>query len=193
MQPFSFESTDLPGLTVVRPFVAGDDRGYMMKCFEQETFREQGISFSPCEELISKSAKGVLRGLHFQWRNCQAKLVRVLSGAVYDVAVDLRKDSPTFGQWRSFTLSGEAGAMLYLPQGFAHGFLALEDTMLHYLCAGRYDPDWEDGIIWNDPDLSIPWPVDQTGGPVLSGRDRQFKSMREHQMLTAEGGVICGS
>lgn len=175
MQSFKFEGTSIENLTVITPFYAPDHRGYLTKPFEQAIFAANGISMSPWEELRSYSHKGVLRGLHFQRRHSQDKLVRVLSGEVFDVAVDLRPDSPTFGRWQGFRLSGENRRMLYLPKDFAHGFLVLsQEAVLHYLCGDRYDPDSESGILWNDPGLAIHWPL--SGAPILSPRDQGFQS-----------------
>lgn len=177
MQRFSFQPTDLFGLVAIRPRVVPDERGCLMKSFEQGIFRQQGILLTPYEELTSQSRKGVIRGLHFQREHSQDKLVRVLHGAVYDVAVDLRRGSPTFGQWRGFTLSAENQEMLYIPKGFAHGFLALEpDTLFNYLCGDQYDPDSDGGIVWNDSELKISWPIDQIEELIISEKDQALPS-----------------
>lgn len=129
------------------------------------------------EELETSSRHGTLRGLHFQRRHSQDKLVRILSGEIYDVAVDLRPESRTFGHWQGFRLSAENRRMLYIPKEFAHGFLALSgEAVVHYLCGGQYDPDSEDGILWNDPELAIDWPLERGTVPNLSDRDRAFQS-----------------
>lgn len=173
--PFSFQPTSIEQLTLITPLFLLDSRGYLAKTFESGLFASQGISFTLAEELESKSCRNTLRGLHFQRRHSQDKLVRVLSGEVFDVAVDLRPDSPTFGRWQGFRLSGENRRMLYLPKDFAHGFLVLsQEAVLHYLCGDRYDPDSESGILWNDPDLAIHWPL--SGAPILSPRDQGFQS-----------------
>lgn len=177
---FQFENTSISGLTVISPFCAEDQRGMFMKSFEKEIFAAHGIELSPWEELRSRSRKGVLRGLHFQRRYCQDKLVQVLNGAVYDVAVDLREGSETFGKWEGFILTAENRRMLYIPKGFAHGFLALEDNVLfNYLCGDRYDPDTDGGIRWNDPQLAICWPVDQVENIILSDKDAALPSLEE--------------
>lgn len=177
MQPFSFQSTNIDGLMLVQPFLAPDDRGYLSKTFERRIFREHGIDMEPYEELTSCSQKGVIRGLHFQRQYSQNKLVRVLHGAVYDVAVDLRRGSKTFGQWEGFLLSAENRQMLYLPKGFAHGFLALEDhTIFNYLCGDRYDPDSDGGIAWNDADLGVKWPLHRVEHVIVSPKDQALPS-----------------
>lgn len=132
----------------------------------------------PVIRLTSSGCKiDPLRGLHFQRRHSQDKLVRALSGEVYDVAVDIRPASPTFGKWQGFYLTAEDRQMLYIPKGFAHGFLVCsEQAVLHYLCGDRYDPDSENGILWNDPELAIDWPLDEAAAPILSERDRSFQS-----------------
>lgn len=182
MHPFSFQKTKIDGLTLIQPFLSADSRGYLLKSFEKGLFTQHGIDMQPYEELTSCSSKGTLRGLHFQRNFSQDKIVRVLSGRLFDVAVDLRKDSPTFGQWESFDLSAENHRMLYIPKGFAHGFLALEDnSALNYLCGDRYDAASEDGILWSDPALSIPWPFEQVESVVLSPRDERFQTLAQFQ------------
>lgn len=180
MQVFAFQPTSIEGLTKITPFCAPDERGYLSKTFERAIFQDHGIDLSPWEELRSYSHKGVLRGLHFQRSHCQDKLVQVLSGAVYDVAVDLRVGSPTFGRWEGFTLTADGQEMLYIPKGFAHGFLALEEgTLFNYLCGERYDPASDGGIRWNDPDLAVPWPLERVGQPVVSGKDQAFPTFAQ--------------
>lgn len=180
MPSFSFQKTALEGLVIISPFIAEDDRGYLSKPFEKGVFSEHGIALSPWEELRSYSRKGVLRGLHLQRRHGQDKLVQVLRGAVYDVAVDLREGSETFGQWAGFYLSAENRNMLYIPKGFAHGFLALEDgTLFSYLCGDRYDPESDGGIRWDDPRLAVSWPLDQVEQVVLSEKDAALPTLGE--------------
>lgn len=180
MATFEFQKATISGLYLIHPPIVTDQRGYFSKLFETDSFSAHGISFTLAEELESGSARWTLRGLHFQRRHSQDKLVRVLSGEVYDVAVDLRPDSETFGKWEGFSLSGENRQMLYVPKGFAHGFLVLSQTaVLHYLCGDRYDPDSEDGILWNDPDLAIQWPLEPGIVPLLSQRDKSFQSFTQ--------------
>ena len=180
MAPFQFYPTSIPGLVQIAPFFVPDDRGYFSKPFEKSVFAAQGIDLSPWEELRSCSKKGVLRGLHFQRRHCQDKLVQVLHGAVYDVAVDLREGSETFGKWEGFYLSAENRKLLYIPKGFAHGFLSLEEnTLFSYLCGDRYDPESDGGIRWNDPQIAVQWPLDQVGTPILSDKDAALPTLKE--------------
>lgn len=183
-----FESQKIEGLKLLPPFYAEDRRGSFMKTFEKEQFRQHGIFLDLFETFYTRSARGTVRGLHFQRNFCQDKLVHVLHGKVFDVAVDLRKDSPTFGQWQGFYLSAENRQMLYIPKGFAHGFLAMEeDTLFSYLCGDRYDPQSDGGIIWNDPDLSIDWPLDQVDEVILSDKDRNLQTFAE---FSSEFGAL---
>ena len=190
MQLFSFQHGKIVDLILIQPFIAPDERGYLLKSFEKKIFAQHGIQIDPYEELTSFSHKGVLRGLHFQRKNSQDKLVRVLHGAVYDVAVDLRADSPTFGQWEGFYLSAKNKQMLYIPKGFAHGFLALEEqTTMNYLLGDQYIEGMNDGIIWNDPELDIPWPLEQIDTLLLSARDKKFLTFS--QFCTQWGILPC--
>jgi len=172
MQDFVFEATNIHDLMQIAPLCVPDQRGYFSKTFEQSIFASHGISMSPWEELRSYSHKGVLRGLHFQRRHSQDKLVQVLQGAAFDVAVDLRKSSPTFGKWEGFYLTGENRRMLYIPKGFAHGFLALEEgTLFSYLCGDRYDPESDGGLRWNDSHVAVDWPLDKVEQVIVSEKD----------------------
>ena len=183
---FCFQAGRMEGVWLIRPIFTEDARGYFSKSFEGEACARRGIMLEPVEELESQSARYTLRGLHFQRRHSQNKLIRVLSGEVYDAVVDIRPGSPTFGQWQSFRLSAENRRMLYIPKGFAHGFLALrEHTVIHYLCGDRYDPDSEDGILWNDPELAIPWTLEPGHSPLLSQRDQKFQTFAQFR---ASGG-----
>lgn len=188
MELLHFQSTNIQDLFCIHPLFVPDDRGYMSKVFEKEIFQQNGIALSPFEELTSYSHKGVLRGLHFQREYRQDKLVRVLHGAVYDVAVDLRKDSPTFGRWEGFELSAENRQMLYIPKGFAHGFLALEEeTVFSYLCGDRYDPASDGGVFWNDPDLAVQWPLEQVQQVIISEKDQKLPTLA--QFKSKYGGL----
>lgn len=190
MSSFAFQTTKIEGLRLIAPIFTCDQRGYFSKAFERELFAEHGIRLDVAEELETCSACGTLRGLHFQHRHSQDKLVRVMSGQVYDVAVDLRPGSKTFGRWQGFALTAEGREMLYLPKGIAHGFLAREDhTIMHYLCGDRYDPESEDGILWNDPDLGIDWPLITGELPVLSKRDQGFQTFQEFKQSLPQGTV----
>lgn len=190
MQYFEFHGTHIPNLTLITPFLAPDDRGFFSKTFEKRIFAEHGIELTPYEELRSFSREGVLRGLHFQREHSQDKLVQVLAGAAYDVAIDLRKGSPTFGKWEGFELTGENRHLLYIPKGFAHGFLALEEgTLFSYLCGDRYDPETDGGIRWDDPDIAVDWPLARIGRPIVSAKDAALPSLRE---FTEQHGALRG-
>lgn len=170
--------TAIPEVIIIKPDVYGDSRGYFFESFQQEKFRSLGINATFVQDNESCSQKGVLRGLHFQKPPfAQGKLVRVIKGVVLDVAVDIRKESPTFGKWVSMTLSGENKWICWIPQGFAHGFVTLEnDTVFTYKCTDFYDKASEGSIRWNDPDLNIDW---QTESPVLSVKDSEAPFLKE--------------
>jgi len=188
--PFDFQSTSIERLTLIFSHFSKDDRGSLIKPFDRSVFSAHGIQFELAEELESRSCKNTLRGLHFQRRHSQDKLVRVLSGEVYDVAVDLRPDSPTFGRWQGFHLSADDREMLYIPKQFAHGFLVLsQEAVLHYLCGDRYDPESEDGILWSDRELGIGWPLEPGTKPLLSPRDQGFPTFAEYcRSISCQGG-----
>ena len=156
---FQFEKTKLPGVVIIQPQVFGDSRGYFMETYKKNLFAEAGIDKEFVQDNESSSTKGVLRGLHFQKEHTQGKLVRVTEGEVFDVAVDVRPGSATFGEWVGVTLSAEKKNLFYVPEGFAHGFLVLsEKASFVYKCTDVYDPASEGGIPWNDPDIEIEWP-----------------------------------
>ena len=161
---FKFSYTPIEGLVVIEPRVFGDERGYFMETFRESDYAEAGILTRFVQENESMSARGVLRGLHFQRTEPQAKLVRAVSGALLDVAVDLREGSATSGQWHAELLSAANHLQMFIPEGFAHGFLALEDgTRLSYKCSRYYAPYDEAGIVWNDPTLAIDWQLERWG------------------------------
>lgn len=156
---FKFEETSIPGVLIIQPQIFGDARGYFMECFKRSDFAEYGIDKEFVQDNESSSTKGVLRGLHFQKNHTQGKLVRVVHGEVFDVAVDVRPGSKTYGRWVGVTLSSVQKNMFYIPEGFAHGFLVLSDTAeFVYKCTDVYDPASEGGIPWNDKTLAIDWP-----------------------------------
>lgn len=180
MKKMCVEQTQIAGLYVIHPFYAEDNRGCFLKSYEQGFFDRHEIPFRVFESFYTCSSKGTIRGLHFQRRHCQDKLVQVLSGAVYDVAVDLRKNSPTFGKWQGFYLTAENRQMLYIPKGFAHGFLALEEnTLFSYLCGDRYDPASDGGIRWNDPWINVEWPLERVEKLILSDKDAALPTLEE--------------
>jgi len=174
MGVFKFTKTDIEGILVIEPKAFADPRGFFMESYNQKNFEDSGFSEKFVQDNLSCSSQGTLRGLHYQINpNPQGKLVSCIKGKIFDVGVDIRKSSKTFGQWYGEVLSGENKKMLYLPPGFAHGFLALEDdTYVIYKCTGLYSKADERAIIWNDPDIGIKWPVDQVGEVILSDRDK---------------------
>ena len=160
------------GLKLIEPRVHEDLRGYFIETYHHRRYLAAGIENDFVQDNLSRSAHGTLRGLHYQIRHPQAKLVQVLGGEIFDVAVDLRPGSPTFGRWAGFHLSGADHRQLFIPAGFAHGFAVLSDTALfHYKCSAFYDPQDEGGVLWCDPDIGIDWPL---ADPVLSARDAQW-------------------
>jgi len=169
--------TEIPGVVILEPKVFGDARGFFMETFSAERYRQAGIGGPFVQDNISFSQKGVLRGLHFQNPNAQAKLVEVLQGEVFDVAVDIRKGSPTFGKWVGAVLNADNHRQFFVPVGFAHGFCVLSDTaMFHYKCTDYYAPASEGGIAWNDPDIGIAWPIQK---PVLSPKDSAYGKLKD--------------
>lgn len=159
MAEIKITKTPIEGLVVIEPSVFGDDRGYFMETYNLEEFHKHGLDMAFIQDNESKSKKGVLRGLHFQSKYPQGKLVRVTRGAVWDVGVDLRADSDTYGQWYGVELSEENKKMFYIPEGFAHGFLVLSDVaVFNYKCTNLYHPEYDGGIRWNDPDVAVEWP-----------------------------------
>jgi len=161
--------TALSGCKVIEPAVFGDDRGFFFETWNADRFAEHGLPGTFVQSNVSASAKGVLRGLHYQWPRPQGKLVTVLEGEVYDVAVDIRRGSPTFGRWEAVVLSAENKRQFWLPEGFAHGFAVLsERALFSYLCTDVYVKESDAGIRWNDADIAVDWPI---SAPTLSGKD----------------------
>ncbi|MCX8128602.1 MAG: dTDP-4-dehydrorhamnose 3,5-epimerase [Clostridia bacterium] len=184
MNKFKLIETGIDGLCIIEPTVFGDNRGYFMEAYNKKDFNEIGLKMDFVQDNQSKSKKGVLRGLHFQKRFPQGKLVRVISGEVFDVAVDLRRNSATFGKWYGVLLSAENKKQFYVPEGFAHGFLVLSDEAeFSYKVTDYYHPEDEGGIMWNDSEIGIKWPLDGIGKPVLSQKDSCNAGFRE---------TICG-
>jgi len=166
-----FIPTAIEGVTIIEPRVHGDDRGFFMESWNADAFRNAGMDLQFVQDNHSRSSRGVLRGLHYQQPGPQGKLVRVTSGAVFDVAVDLRRASPTFGSWIGVELSAANKRMLYVPEGMAHGFLCLEDgTDFLYKCTSSYAPANEHSLLWNDPAIGIEWPLNGLT-PSLSAKD----------------------
>ena len=180
MGKFKFIKTFIEGLFIIEPTVFGDERGFFMETYHTKEFYEAGINVTFVQDNHSKSKKGVLRGLHFQYKNPQGKLVRVIKGEVYDVAVDLRKGSSTYGKWEGVILSEENKKQFYVPEGFAHGFLVLsDDAEFTYKCTNFYDADDEGGILWNDPDVGIEWPINNINEIISSEKDKKLKKLKD--------------
>ncbi len=174
MGNFKFTETSLKDCFVVEPKVFGDDRGFFMETYNKKAFHEAGYTMEFVQDNHSKSKKGVLRGLHFQNNNPQGKLVRVIRGEVFDVAVDLRKDSETYGKWFGLYLNAENKKQLYVPEGFAHGFLVTSEyAEFCYKCTRLYDPSDEGGLMWNDETIGIEWPLDKVEEVLLSEKDKK--------------------
>ena len=171
---------DIKGLYVIEPAVFKDERGYFMETYNQNDFKEAGLGMVFVQDNQSMSVKGVLRGLHFQKQYPQGKLVRVVRGTVYDVAVDLRKGSKTYGKWYGVLLSEENKRQFYVPEGFAHGFLVMTDTAeFVYKCTRFYDPTDEGGLMWNDPDVGVEWPIQEGMEILLSEKDKKNTAFRD--------------
>jgi dTDP-4-dehydrorhamnose 3,5-epimerase len=167
--PFTFHKLSIPELVLIKPKIFPDERGFFMEFFKASDFTDAGLPMYFGQDNVSYSQKGVIRGLHFQKEpQAQAKLVSVVKGIIWDVAVDIRRESPNFLQWAAVELSDENRHMLYIPPGFAHGFAALSNAHVIYKCTNEYNPLLDAGIRWNDPDINIQWPLDK---PVLSGKD----------------------
>ena len=160
--PFDFATTEIPGIYLITPGLFLDDRGFFMESWKKSEFQKSGINEDFVQDNHSFSSRGVLRGLHFQREpESQGKLVRVITGAVWDVAVDIRPDSGSFGKWYGTELNEENPQMVYIPPGFAHGFLVLSDSALfHYHCTTEYAPEFDAAIAWNDPDINVNWPIE---------------------------------
>ena len=175
---FTFIETSIKDVYIIEPKKYGDNRGYFMETYKEKDFNDAGLNYNFVQDNQSKSKKGVLRGLHFQKTFPQAKLVRCIEGEVFDVCVDLRADSPTYGKWEGVVLSAEKGNQFMIPRGFAHGFVVLSETATFcYKCDELYHPEDEGGIMWNDPEVGIEWPYKEE--PLLSEKDKLHKSLKE--------------
>lgn len=177
--------TEIPDVLILEPKVFGDNRGFFLESFNQKTFNEiLGREVNFVQDNHSKSAKNVLRGLHFQSQNTQGKLVRVTAGAVFDVAVDLRKNSESYGRWVGVELSADNKKQLWIPQGFAHGFYVLEEnTEFVYKCTDYYNPAFEHSLAWNDESIRINWPLPEGISPIISEKDKKGLSLNECQLF----------
>jgi len=173
---FHFVKLEIPEIILIKPKVFEDERGFFFECFKYSDFAQTGINFHFVQDNQSKSKKGVLRGLHYQLEpKAQGKLVRCIRGKIWDVALDIRKGSPTYMKWVCVELSEENKNMLWIPPGFAHGFIALEDSEIIYKCTAEHDPALDRGIVWNDPLIGIKWPIEN---PILSEKDKKLPLLK---------------
>ncbi|GMV35373.1 MAG: dTDP-4-dehydrorhamnose 3,5-epimerase [Chloroflexi bacterium CFX1] len=174
----------IPEILLIEPKVYEDPRGFFMETYREAEFNARGIPSRFVQENQTRSTKGVLRGLHYQIKQAQGKLVRVTAGEVFDVAVDIRRASPTFGKWVGMTLSAENRRQMWIPEGFAHGFYVVSDRAdFVYKVTDYYAPQWERGILWNDPALGIEWPLDGASAPVLSQKDLEGKLLADAEVF----------
>lgn len=186
IQKFEIQELELKGAYLIKPFVATDERGSLIKDYSIDMFRSHGVEYQLKEVFYTVSKKGVIRAIHFQLMKQQAKLVRCISGHIYDIIVDLRVDSPTFGKWCGFHLSSENTFMLLVPEFFGHGYLVIEDSIVSYKCGETFLQEGDSGIMYDDPDIAVDWPFHLIGGKdklIISEKDRHLMSMREYLKL----------
>lgn len=182
VEKFCFQELELKGAYLIKPFYAADERGGLIKDYNVDTFRANGIDHQLKEVFYTISRRGVIRAQHFQRVKEQAKLVRCISGHVYDVIIDLRKESETFGKWMGFDLTGDNRRSLFIPEGFGHGYLVIEDSVVSYQCGEVFYCEYDSGIKWDDPDMGIMWPLERIGGMenlILSEKDRNLQSFAD--------------
>lgn len=190
VQKFEFKELELKGAFLIKPFYASDDRGGFIKDYNVDTFKANGIEHELKEVFYTISKKGVIRAIHFQLVKQQAKLVRCVSGHVYDVIIDLRPNSPTFGRWLGFDLTGENMNEILVPPFFGHGYLVLEDSIVSYKCAEVFYGEGDSGIMYNDIDINIQWPFEKIGGEknlIISSKDSNLMSLKEYKKLLGHG------
>ena len=183
IQKWDFQELDLKGAYLIKPFFASDERGGLIKDYNIDVFKEHGINHELKEVFYTLSKRGVIRATHFQLIKQQAKLVRCVSGHVYDVIVDLRPDSPTYGQWRGFHLTGDNMNSLYVPKYFGHGYLVIDDSIVSYKAGEVFYGEGDSGIMYNDPDIRIEWPFELIGGKenlIISEKDKKLMSFKEY-------------
>lgn len=183
MRRFAFKPLPLKGAFAIQPFASFDERGSFVKDYSNEVFQDHGLDYQLQEVFYTSSCKGVIRALHFQRVKQQPKLVRCISGHIYDVIVDLRRDSPTFKKWIGFDLTGDNMIELLIPSGFGHGYLVIDDSIVSYKCAEKFYGEFDAGIFWNDPTLGIEWPLEKVGGIskiIVSEKDKHLPSFEEH-------------
>ncbi len=178
-----FIPTNIPDVILIQPQVYGDERGFFLETYQAQRFGAAGLPFIYVQDNHSGSQHGTLRGLHYQIRQPQGKVIRALVGEIYDVVVDLRKWSPTFRQWVALELTAKNKTELWIPPGFAHGFYVVSEwAEIAYKATDYYAPEWERSLLWNDPDLNIPWPIPAGEQPILSTKDRQGKKLSEAEV-----------
>lgn len=190
IQKFEFHETEITGAIEINSFNNDDNRGCFTKDYSREIFAANGIIHELAEVFYTTNLKGVLRGMHFQCERQQPKLVRCISGHVYDVIVDLRPESPTFKKWLGFDLIGEKHNEILVPGGCAHGYLVLEDSIVAYKCAEKFYPEFDGGIVWNDPDIAIDWRIERVGGEdklIIADKDRNMPGFSE--FMSKYGGL----
>ena len=183
IQKWNFEELELKGAYLIDPFFASDERGGLIKDYNIEVFKDHGVDHELKEVFYTISKRGVIRATHFQLIKQQPKLVRCVSGHVYDVIVDLRPDSPTYGQWKGFHLTGDNMKSLYVPAYFGHGYLVIEDSIVSYKAGEVFYGEGDSGIMYNDPDIAIEWPFDMIGGKeniIISEKDKKLMSFKEY-------------
>lgn len=179
-----FRPTIIPDIIIIEPKVFGDQRGFFMETYQADRYAEAGIHANFVQDNHSGSRQGILRGLHYQIRQTQSKLVQVISGEIYDVAVDLRRKSPTFGRWVGMRLAAENRQLIWIPKGFAHGFYVLSEwAEVLYKVDDYYAPEWERTLIWNDPEIGIQWPLDLGFTPILSEKDAQGLPLSQAELF----------
>ena len=189
IQKWDFQELDLKGAYLIRPFFASDERGGLIKDYNINIFKEHGINHDLKEVFYTLSKRGVIRAIHFQLIKQQPKLVRCVSGHIYDVIVDLRIDSPTFGQWRGFNLTGENMYSLYIPANFGHGYLVIKDSIVSYKAGEVFYDKGDSGIMYNDPDIGIEWPFELIGGKeniIISEKDKKLMSFKMYNYTIRE-------
>jgi dTDP-4-dehydrorhamnose 3,5-epimerase len=179
-QNFSFKKTKFDTVLLISSFIAYDERGYLIKDYSKATFEKNSIKHDLKEVFYTSSYKGVIRAIHFQRNEEQPKLVRCIKGKIFDVVVDLRKDSPTKGQWEGFYLNDDNKNEVLIPAHFGHGYLVLEDAIVSYKCAEQFKSEFDDGIIWNDETIHINWPLDQVGKIILSEKDQNLQTFNQY-------------
>lgn len=187
IQKFDYGKLGLEGAYLINPFVAYDERGYLVKDYSAEAFQDMGISHDLKEVFYTNSHKGVIRAIHFQREKQQPKLIRCVYGKIYDVVVDLRKNSATFGEWEGYVLSEENKKEILVPAGCGHGYLVMEDSIVSYKCAEKFYEEYDGGILWNDADIHISWPLDGVGEIILSEKDKKLGSLQEFIEVTGGG------